>query len=68
MAIIGRLVRSERALVPRLTECHRRFGLSREGFDVLATLRRAGPPFRTELYRWLMLSSGAITNRIGGSS
>lgn len=67
MAIVGRLVRAERALVPRITESHRRFGLTRESFDVLATLRRAGPPYRlspTELYRWLMLSSGAITNRI----
>ncbi len=36
-------------------------------FDVLATLRRQGQPFRlkpTELYSLLMLSSGAMTNRI----
>ena len=67
MALVGRIGRAERALGPLITESHRRFGLSREGFDVLATLRRAGSPFRlspTELYRWLMLSSGAMTNRI----
>jgi DNA-binding MarR family transcriptional regulator len=36
-------------------------------FDVLAALRRAGPPHRltpTKLSRALMLSSGAMTNRI----
>ena len=34
---------------------------------MLATLRRQGPPYQlkpTELYKWLMLSSGAMTNRI----
>jgi DNA-binding MarR family transcriptional regulator len=67
MALVGRIGRAERALAPLITESHRRFGLNREGFDVLATLRRAGLPYRlspTELYRWLMLSSGAMTNRI----
>jgi DNA-binding MarR family transcriptional regulator len=36
-------------------------------FDVLATLRRSGPPYRlspTELTRSLLLSSGAMTNRL----
>ncbi len=42
-------------------------GLRREGWDVLASLRRAGPPFRlspTELYLGLMRTSGAMTNRL----
>ncbi len=67
MELVGRIGRAERALGPLITQSHRRFGLNREGFDVLATLRRAGSPYRlspTELYRWLMLSSGAMTNRI----
>lgn len=67
MELVGRIGRAERALAPLITESHRRFGLNREGFDVLATLRRAGAPYRlspTELYHWLMLSSGAMTNRI----
>lgn len=36
-------------------------------FDVLATLRRAGPPFLlrpTELFQTLMISSGGLTDRL----
>jgi DNA-binding MarR family transcriptional regulator len=36
-------------------------------FDVLASLRRSGTPYQltpTELFRTLMLSSGAMTNRL----
>jgi|SRR5947209_14263985 DNA-binding MarR family transcriptional regulator len=42
-------------------------GLARSSWDVLATLRRAGPPYElspTELYQALMRSSGAMTNRL----
>lgn len=41
--------------------------LRRESWDALASLRRVGPPYRrspTELYRGLMRTSGAITNRL----
>jgi DNA-binding MarR family transcriptional regulator len=41
------------------------YGLSRSSWDVLASLRRMGPPYEltpTELYRRLMRSSGAMTN------
>ncbi|MGB6801412.1 MAG: MarR family transcriptional regulator [Candidatus Sulfotelmatobacter sp.] len=44
-----------------------KFNLERWGFDVLATLRRAGKPYEltpTQLYNALMLTSGAMTNRI----
>lgn len=44
-----------------------RHGLARSSWDVLASLRRAGPPYElspTELYRGLMRSSGAMTNRL----
>jgi DNA-binding MarR family transcriptional regulator len=67
MAVVGRISRAAGLLSPRIQDAHKPFGLSREAFDVLATLRRAGDPYRltpTELYRWLMLSSGAMTNRI----
>jgi DNA-binding MarR family transcriptional regulator len=43
------------------------YGLARSSWDVLASLRRAGPPYElspTELYRGLMRSSGAMTNRL----
>ncbi|MBD2527413.1 MarR family winged helix-turn-helix transcriptional regulator [Nostoc sp. FACHB-133] len=67
VGIIGRILR-----IARLLEKHREsilveYGLNVWSFDVLATLRRQGQPFRlkpTELYSLLMLSSGAMTNRI----
>jgi DNA-binding MarR family transcriptional regulator len=42
-------------------------GLARSSWDVLASLRRVGPPHElspTDLYRALMRSSGAMTNRL----
>jgi DNA-binding MarR family transcriptional regulator len=42
-------------------------GLARSSWDVLASLRRVGPPHEltpTELYQALMRSSGAMTNRL----
>jgi DNA-binding MarR family transcriptional regulator len=42
-------------------------GINRALWDVLASLRREGPPYRlspTELYRGLMRTSGAMTNRL----
>jgi len=56
----GRAAEAERA-------ARRAEGLDRGGFDVLATLRRGGPPFRltpTRLYTELVLTSGAITHRV----
>jgi len=67
MALVGRLQRAAAALRPRLDETHAASGLGGESFDVLASLRRSGPPYQltpTELYREMMLSSGAMTNRI----
>jgi DNA-binding MarR family transcriptional regulator len=43
------------------------FGLTRNSWDVLASLRRTGPPHRlspTALYQSLMRSSGAMTHRL----
>ncbi len=67
LGVIGRLLR-----IARLLEKHREvvlanFGLNLWSFDMLATLRRQGPPYQltpTALYGLLMLSSGAMTNRI----
>lgn len=67
MAVVGRIQRAAAALRPRLDEIHERSGLQGESFDVLASLRRSGAPYQltpTELYRELMLTSGAMTNRI----
>ncbi len=43
------------------------YGLSRSSWDVLASLRRVGPPYErspTALYRGLMRTSGTMTNRL----
>lgn len=67
MGIIGRISRAERLLDPRLAAAFRAFDLERWSFDVLATLRRSGPPYEltpTQLFSSLMLTSGAITYRI----
>lgn len=67
MGLIARLGMLSR-VGERLIEAElARFGLKLGEFDVLSALRRAGAPFEvtpTELYRSLMLSSGAMTNRL----
>jgi DNA-binding MarR family transcriptional regulator len=67
MGLVGRIQRAAAALRPRLDETHAASGLQGESFDVLASLRRAGAPHQltpTQLYREMMLTSGAMTNRI----
>jgi DNA-binding MarR family transcriptional regulator len=67
MGIIGRLSRLSRHLERSIEETFLRYGLTIGMFDVLAALRRSGPPYRlspSQLYNALMLSSGAMTNRI----
>jgi DNA-binding MarR family transcriptional regulator len=67
MALVGRIQRAAAALRPRLDRVHEKSGLQGDSFDVLASLRRSGPPYQlspTQLYREMMLSSGAMTNRI----
>jgi DNA-binding MarR family transcriptional regulator len=67
MAILGRARRISLAVGPTIEEILHRFGLDRGEFDVLASLRRTGVPFRlspTELYRSLMISSGGLTDRL----
>ena len=67
LAVVGRVLQ-----IAQLLEKHREtvladFDLTVWSFDMLATLRRQGPPYQlkpTALYKWLMLSSGAMTNRI----
>lgn len=67
MATVGRLGRTT-ALVRKLVENElAKFELAVADFDVLATLRRAGPPYRvtpTQLYKSLMLTSGTMTSRL----
>jgi DNA-binding MarR family transcriptional regulator len=65
--VIGRIMRIAAHLRVGIERELAAFGISWEGFDVLATLRRRGRPFAanpTALYRSVMLSSGAMTNRL----
>jgi DNA-binding MarR family transcriptional regulator len=64
VARVGRLAHFLDEGMNRVFAAH---GIRREGWDVLASLRRAGPPYRaspTMLYRRLMRTSGAMTNRL----
>lgn len=67
MGVIGRISRISRHLDQLLQKIYSKFGLNGGEFDVLATLRRSGHPYQltpTQLFNSLMLSSGAMTNRL----
>lgn len=67
VAVVARLGRAARFLDNRMDTFFARHGMSRASWDILATLRRAGAPYRlspTELYRAVMRTSGAMTRRI----
>ncbi|EHK57936.1 MarR family winged helix-turn-helix transcriptional regulator [Allomesorhizobium alhagi] len=68
MSVLGGL-REAASLISRdrLNPLFARFGLQAGEFDVLATLRRSGPPYAltpTALYEATMVTSGAMTNRL----
>ncbi|MDQ4132405.1 MAG: MarR family transcriptional regulator [Actinomycetota bacterium] len=67
MAIIARLGRLVSYVDRELEANFARFGINRAAWDVLASLRRQGPPYRltpTQLYGGLMRTSGAVTNQL----
>ncbi|MEV6371270.1 MarR family transcriptional regulator [Micromonospora musae] len=67
MGVVGRIQRASRLLERELGRNFALYGLQLWEFDVLATLRRAGPPYRLTtgaLVEASMVTSGAITNRI----
>lgn len=67
LAVAARAARLHRFLARTSTQALTSFGLNEGEGNVLAALRRAGAPYAltpTELYRSLLLSSGAMTNRI----
>ena len=67
MAITGRILLLARHLERRLNDVLKPYGLMSSGFDVLATLRRNGHPYAmtpSELLQTVMLTSGAMTNRL----
>jgi DNA-binding MarR family transcriptional regulator len=67
VAVIARLGRATAYIDAGVNAKLGEYGLTRGAWDVLASLRRAGPPYRlspTQLYVVLMRSSGAITHRL----
>jgi DNA-binding MarR family transcriptional regulator len=67
MALVARLGRAASYADARINEGLSAFGLTRPSWDVLASLRRSGEPYRlspTTLYRGLMRTSGAMTHRL----
>jgi len=69
MGVAGRIARAAALLQEGIDEELGRHGLTGPEFDVLATLRRTGEPYRltpTQLYRSMMVNSGTVTRRLDG--
>jgi DNA-binding MarR family transcriptional regulator len=67
IGVVGRVSRLARELEQRLDPVYREQGLEPGWYDVLATLRRSGPPYRlrpTEFTGALMLTSSGTTKRL----
>jgi DNA-binding MarR family transcriptional regulator len=67
IGVIGRISRLARELEQRLEPVYRDHGLEPGWHDVLATLRRNGPPYQlrpTEFTDQLMLTSSGTTKRL----
>jgi DNA-binding MarR family transcriptional regulator len=67
MAVFGRIYRLARVAGDEVERVYARYGIGRPEFDVLATLRRSGPPYRLSpgaLAGSMMLSSGGTTARL----
>lgn len=66
-AVLGRLKRLTRLVETELLRTFSAHGLDLGSFDVLATLRRSGPPYQltpAELMRAALVTSGAISQRV----
>ncbi len=67
MGLIGRVLRLSRHLMREMEATLATHGLTFASFDVLATLRRAGPPFAlspNDLLGTMMITSGTMTHRV----
>jgi DNA-binding MarR family transcriptional regulator len=67
IGVIGRISRLSREIERRLEPVYAAYGLEPGWYDVLATLRRAGPPYRlrpTDFAATLMLTSSGTTKRL----
>jgi DNA-binding MarR family transcriptional regulator len=69
MGVVGRISRLAQLLQAEIEPVFVAYGLNGGEFDVLASLRRAGRPFRltpTQLSNSLMVTSGGMTKRLAG--
>ena len=67
MGIVGRITQLQREVFLAQRATFSKFGLDAPAFDVLAALRRAGPPYQltpTALMRTALVTCGAITQRL----
>jgi len=67
MGLIGHVTLASRLLTRAMEAAIAEQGLSMSGFDVLATLRRSGEPFRlspSDLIDNTMVTSGTMTHRV----
>ncbi|TGK85672.1 MarR family transcriptional regulator [Leptospira bourretii] len=67
MEVFGRLGQAAILASDAVESSLSKLGLKMGEFDVLASLRRSGPPFQlnpTQLWQGMLLSSGAMTNRL----
>ena len=67
MSLIGRFKRISQHLSVAMSKTFADHGLNMASFDVLATLRRTGPPYAlspNDLMASTMVTSGTMTNRI----
>lgn len=67
MGIFGRVKRCANLMTNRLENTFMKYDLNYWEFDVLATLRRSGPPYTlapTALFSIMMITSGTMTHRM----
>jgi DNA-binding MarR family transcriptional regulator len=67
IGVVGRISRLAREIEPRLEAVYREHGLEPGWHDVLATLRRTGPPYQlrpSDFTGSLMLTSSGTTKRL----
>jgi DNA-binding MarR family transcriptional regulator len=67
MAVLGRIFRISESVGAQMERAYAPFGISRGEFDVLATLRRSGPPYMLSprhLSSTLMITTGGMTGRL----
>ncbi len=69
MAVFGRIYRLARLAGDEVERVYAQYGMGRAEFDVLATLRRSGAPYRLsagDLLATAMVTSGTLTSRLDG--